>query len=172
MHQIQLLSTERDAAVRKRDQIEFTCDSYQVKLEHAERAFSDFQKAANRDRFVLLLVDGDNTLFLNDYIKDGFDGGEKAARDLHEAVFEYLKDKPSFQHDFKIIGRVYLNLEGMSKTYKACRIISNQNIFHEFTRGFNKTHEQLEIVDAGNVKEAADTKIKGMSTCRVVNQVY
>ena len=172
MHHIQSLSTERDAAVRKRTQTEFTCDNYQKHLEDAKSVIKNFQKAADRDRFVLLLIDGDTTLFLDDYVKDGFDGGERAARDLYDAVFDYLKDKPFFQHDFKIIGRIYLNLQGLAKTYQDCRIITNLNVFHAFTRGFNKTHEQLEIVDAGNVKEAADTKIKGMSTLQAIHQRY
>lgn len=103
----------------------------------------------------------DNDQFLDDYVKDGASGGERAARDLRQAILDHLKDKTYFQHDYKILIRVYANLQGLSKTYSDARIIPNSKVFLDFVQTFNKTHDLVEIVDAGNDKEAADSKIKG-----------
>ena len=99
--------------------------------------------------------------FLDDYVRDGGAGGERAARDLRQSILDHLKDKAYFQHDYKILIRVYANLQGLSKTYNDARIIPNSKVFLDFVQTFNKTHELVEIVDAGNDKEAADSKIKG-----------
>jgi hypothetical protein len=72
-----------------------------------------------------------------------------------------LKDKPYFQHDYNILVRVYANLHGLSKTYTEARIVPNSKVLLDFVQTFNKSHDLVEIVDAGNDKEAADSKIKG-----------
>jgi hypothetical protein len=77
---IQSLTSERDEALKKFSRAEFTCDSYQTRLDNAERKIEEMQKAIvsqgiinlcpvfsltalqDCDRFVLVLIDGDNTL--------------------------------------------------------------------------------------------------------------
>lgn len=113
------------------------------------------------DRFVVTLIDGDQALFLDAYIKEGGVGGDRAARDLRQAIFDYLKDRPDFQHDYSILIRIYLGLQGLSRTYSEAKIISNSKVLFDFVQAFNKSHDFVEIVDAGNDKEAADRKIQG-----------
>lgn len=45
MHAIQTLTTERDEAFRKVSRLDVTCDSYQTRLEIAERKIDELQKA-------------------------------------------------------------------------------------------------------------------------------
>jgi hypothetical protein len=176
MQAIQSLTSEKDDALKKLARSEFTCDSYQNRLEIADKKINELQKATvsalrvglllidrfqDCDRFVVTLIDGDVTLFLDAYIKDGGAGGDRAARDLRQAVFGYLKDRPDFKHDYSILIRVYLNLQGLSRTYSEAKIISNSKVLFDFVQAFNKSHELVEIVDAGNDKEAADRKIQG-----------
>jgi hypothetical protein len=52
-------------------------------------------------------------------------------------------------------------LRGLSKTYVDMGILPHINSFAEFVIGFNKAHPLFDFVDAGNHKEAADTKLKG-----------
>ena len=102
----------------------------------------------------------DISQFLDDYIRDGPAGGERAARDIRQGIFEHLRDKPYFQHDYKILIRMYANLQGLAKTYVDARIIPNSRVLLDFVQAFNKSHDVVEIIDAGNDKEAADSKIK------------
>lgn len=58
--------------------------------------------------------------------------------------------------------RVYANIRGLCKTYAVKGVLPNAAAFSDFVLGFNKAHPLCDFVDAGNQKEAADTKLKGM----------
>jgi len=88
-------------------------------------------------------------------------GGDEAAKLLRQAVFDYLRHDEDFKHDEKIVIRIYANLRGLSKTYAEKGILPNTASFSEFVLGFNKAHPLCDFIDAGNHKEAADTKLKG-----------
>jgi hypothetical protein len=104
---------------------------------------------------------------LNDLVKKGITGGDEAAKLLRRAVFDYLRYDPDFKHDQKIVIQVYANLRGLSKTYSDKGILPNTAAFAEFVLGFNKAHPLCVFIDAGNHKEAADTKLKGASSTNV-----
>jgi len=101
---------------------------------------------------------------LNELVRRGVSGGDEAAKLLRQAVFDYLRYDEEFKHDHKIVIRVYANIRGLSKTYADKGVLPNTAAFSEFVLGFNKAHPLCEFVDAGNHKEAADTKLKGMSS--------
>ncbi|RMZ90855.1 hypothetical protein DV736_g1889, partial [Chaetothyriales sp. CBS 134916] len=157
---ISTLTNDRDEALRKLQRSEFTCNAYQDRLTVANRKIEDLQKSIDCDRFVLAVVDGDNALFRDEYVQDSAAGGERAAQKLRQSIFDYLKDKPFFQHDFKIIIKVYANLQGLCRLYLENKIIPNYSALYHFVQGFNKTSDYVEMIDAGNLKEAADTKVK------------
>lgn len=99
--------------------------------------------------------------FLNELVKQGIEGGDEAAKRLRKSVFEYLRYDEDFKHDHKIVIKVYANLRGLSKTYAIKSILPHAAAFHDFVLGFNKAHPLCDFIDAGNQKEAADTKLKG-----------
>ena len=96
-------------------------------------------------------------------------GGDQAAKLLKQAVIDYLRYDEDFKYDHKIVIRVYANLRGLSKTYVDKGILPNTAAFHEFVLGFNKAHPLCDFIDAGNHKEAADTKLKGSQTRRCLS---
>lgn len=99
---------------------------------------------------------------MDELVSQGIAGGDKAAQLLRRAVFEYLRYDEDFKHDQKIVVRVYANFRGLSKTYVDKGILPNTTNFLEFVLGFNKAHPLCDFIDAGNHKEAADTKLKGI----------
>lgn len=56
---------------------------------------------------------------------------------------------------------MYANFRGLSKTYADKSILPDATVFHDFVLGFNKAHPLCDFIDAGNHKEAADSKLKG-----------
>jgi len=88
-------------------------------------------------------------------------GGDEAAKLLRRSVFDYLRNDEGFTYDHKIVIRVYANIRGLSKTYSDMGILPNTTSFADFVLGFNKAHPLCDFIDAGNHKEAADTKLKG-----------
>ena len=93
-------------------------------------------------------------------------GGEHTAQKLREATLDYAKNlDETSKYDVEIVVRIYANIEGLNKTYRDTKILSSPSQFDMFVRGFNKSHPLCDFVDAGNDKEAADSKIKGEIIC-------
>lgn len=99
--------------------------------------------------------------FLDALVSRGVEGGEDAGKLLRAAVVEHYKKNPRYHADDRIIIRVYANCHGLSKTCKAANIISEESVFEHFVVGFNNSHPLSDYIDAGNRKEAADSKMKG-----------
>jgi hypothetical protein len=99
---------------------------------------------------------------LDDLVQRGISGGEDTAQKPREAVSNYVRNLDGVsQHDPQIVVRIYANMEGLSKTYRDAKVLSDLSQLDLFVRGFNKSHPLCDFVDAGNDKEAADSKIKG-----------
>jgi len=129
--------------------------------------------------FALVLIDGDNTYvsllliqpmalalliahqFNDEYIKAGAEGGHRAASDLKNRLEAHLEETAGYQAHWTMVVRVYIRLNGLTATYVRNQIVSDQRTVRDFFRGFNEVHPLFEIVDAGDDKEGADTKIKG-----------
>ncbi|KEF50822.1 uncharacterized protein A1O9_13128, partial [Exophiala aquamarina CBS 119918] len=99
--------------------------------------------------------------FSDDYIKRGTAGGHDAARDLRKAVYDYLEPKPDFLPNTKIIIHIFANVARMIKTYQESRTVTDPAILPQFLQGFNREHALSCFIDAGDDKEAADSKVKG-----------
>ena len=94
-------------------------------------------------------------------VEQGFTGGEKAAKLLNGAVFDYLRLDEEFEQDHKIIVRIYANIEELRKKYISSGIWPNAAAFGDFVLGFNNAHPLFDFLDVGNQREAADSKLKG-----------
>jgi hypothetical protein len=67
-----------------------------------------------------------------------------------------------FQPHWKIMVHIYANLHGLAQTYHSAHVVDTVAIARQFFSGFNRQFPLWMFVDAGNDKEAADYKIKGM----------
>jgi hypothetical protein len=95
-------------------------------------------------------------------VKEGADGGKRAASLLKQAVEEELRAcDPSAVHHVQVVVRVYANMKGLTKTYKEMDFLPQSTTFEEFVRGFNMGDVMCDYVDAGNGKECSDAKVKG-----------
>jgi hypothetical protein len=94
-------------------------------------------------------------------------GGHDIARDLRKAVSEYFQTKDgAFVPDTKIVIHVFANIAGLARTYYDAKLLHDPMMFRQFVQGFNKEHPLCHYTDAGDDKEAADNKVKGISGCR------
>lgn len=89
------------------------------------------------------------------------EGGEDAGKHLRNAILEYSKSCHTYRADDRIFIWIYANARGLSRTYKAAKIIPDESVFELFMTGFNRSHQFSDFIDAGPHKEAADAKIKG-----------
>ncbi|KAK7894882.1 hypothetical protein LTR67_005621 [Exophiala xenobiotica] len=172
---------ERDTARGELDMAKDTARSYYQRMVQAEADKSHLQTSTvtlrltsfahtyvadthqDCDRFLLVLIDGDSMPFLDEFLPRGIEGGEDAGKHLRSAVLDYYKTNARFHADDRVIIRVYANVRGLGRTYKAAKIIPEESVFDQFITGFNKSHPLSDYIDAGAHKEAADSKMKGLS---------
>lgn len=86
-------------------------------------------------------------------------------------MVDYHKTNANYHADDRIVIRVYANSRGLSRTYKAAKIIPDESVFEQFMVGFNRSHPFSDYVDAGSHKEAADSKMKGSSNMVFLNRL-
>ncbi|KAJ8113075.1 hypothetical protein ONZ43_g5235 [Nemania bipapillata] len=121
------------------------------------------QLARNQERnpFVLVLVDGDGYIFKDEFLHKGADGGLQAAQHLYNVVKNSLRGKGLENCDVMI--RVYANLASLSRTLsKNGLATADKRSLSPFVANFNRSFGLVDFVDAGELKENADFKIRAL----------
>jgi hypothetical protein len=162
------------AEYRKNDTLSEILDRYAVLIEDYRRLKSDYEeerdarekykqmaKGQERNPFVLVLVDGDGYIFNDDLVRQGADGGSSAARMLIDAVKASLRRK-GLEH-CHVMVRIYANVAGLSKALSKNGLAgAEKRSFAPFIGNFNRSYGLADFVDAGELKENADFKLRAM----------
>jgi hypothetical protein len=111
--------------------------------------------------FVLVLADGDGYVFSDTMIARKGDGGSDAAQRLNDEIQANLRRKGL--DDCQIMVRIYANVAGLSKALAAIGLAGNESrSLAPFIASFNRTYDLTEFVDAGQLKENSDSKLRAM----------
>ena len=110
-----------------------------------------------REKRVVVLIDGDGAIFLPSLIVEGKKGGHEAASRLTESI----KAHPDL-HPFQLHVYVFHNRRGLTATLKRCGYGDAAIMLDDFVVGFNQAAERFAIIDAGELKEGSDHKMRGM----------
>lgn len=127
---------------------------------HCEKLFT----LLNRGAYVTVLIDGDGLIFNADLIRGGEIGGKKAAFLLKSLVTEWMnteKDGPTLPTGWRMVARVYANVNGLADACVKAGIISDTSIFDDFARGFTLGDALFDFVDVGDGKDQAEIKMTG-----------
>jgi len=124
-------------------------------LQHSVRGLNCCWKASR----VAVLLDGDGVIFIPELTALGQNGGHKAASKLSESIKDYIGSLN--ENDFQLSVYIFFNKRGLLETFHRCGYHSARNRLEDFVVGFNQASERFIMVDVGNGKEAADSKIKG-----------
>jgi len=89
----------------------------------------------------------------------GQNGGHRAASKLSESIKDYIGSLN--ENDFQLSVYIFFNKRGLLETFHRCGYHSARSRLEDFVVGFNQASERFIMVDVGNGKEAADSKIKG-----------
>ncbi|TKW54441.1 hypothetical protein CTA1_9694 [Colletotrichum tanaceti] len=162
------------AAYRSSDSLPQILDQYATLIDDYRRLRSDYEEERDarerykqlardqeRNPFVLVLVDGDGYPFHERLLDKGSDGGTTAAQLLNEAVKVDLRSKGL--EECKIMIRIYANVAGLSKTLaKAGLVGAEKRSLGPFIAGFNRSYGLADYLDAGELKENADFKLRAL----------
>lgn len=111
----------------------------------------------------MALLDGDGAIFDPALIAQGLQGGHEAAKRLHESVLTYLTEMYG-PNPYRLWVHIFFNKRGLVETLGRFGHHGAKGNFENFAMGFNQGAESFVMVDVGNLKEAADAKIKGTKT--------
>lgn len=117
----------------------------------------DNENLKSRNPYVMVLIDGDGTFFLDEYIKQGVEGGKKAAKALRSAIIDQCSD---LDDDVEVLAKVCANLNGLAKTMTRHGVVDNHEELRNFMLGFTQAKASFDFIDVGHGKERADSKIK------------
>ncbi|KAL8922353.1 MAG: hypothetical protein Q9208_005206 [Pyrenodesmia sp. 3 TL-2023] len=132
---------------------------WQDKAQVAEARLKDSQESTAINGFLLCLIDGDGYLFDESLIRQGAVGGGEAANRLLDNIKRHIQQHDGAVH-WKIIVRIYANLEGLLKKYAYIGFTEEERALRHFVAGFTQSQPLFDFVDAGYGKERADHKIK------------
>ncbi|PYH31089.1 uncharacterized protein BO87DRAFT_399787 [Aspergillus neoniger CBS 115656] len=123
--------------------------------------YDDLRLDQSKLSFVSVLVDGDCMNFNDALIRQGYNGGRKAAMLLRKSVERHIRDiDPQASPNIQYRIRVYANVPGLMKTYREAHILRSNEALDPFIRGFNMENSLCDFIDAGNGKECSDVKIR------------
>ncbi|KAL7937524.1 hypothetical protein V8C35DRAFT_292715 [Trichoderma chlorosporum] len=122
-----------------------------------DRTSREMEKIKNHNPYILVLIDGDGLVFQDTWIKQGLDGGKKAANALLSAVLEKFGGEAG---ELQVVVKVVANLTGLSKAMQRDGCIDNPSLLKDFTLGFTQAKATFDYIDVGFGKERADLKVK------------
>lgn len=168
------VATFHDTNTQHQDILKSILEKYAALMEDYKRLKSDYEeerdsrerykqmaRGQERNPFVLVLVDGDGYVFDDDLVSSGAEGGQRAAQLLDDAVKRSMRDR-GLDH-CRVMVRVYANLVGLSKALARSNIVGKEKrSLAPFTANFTRSNDLFDFVDAGELKENADFKIRAM----------
>ena len=133
---------------------------YEEERDSRER-YKQMARGQERNPFVLVLVDGDGYVFDDDLVSNGAEGGQRAAQLLNETILSSLRTRGL--ENCRIMVRVYSNLAGLSRTLSRVKLCgAEKRSLASFAANFTRSNELFDFVDAGELKENADSKIRAL----------
>jgi hypothetical protein len=107
--------------------------------------------------------------FLEDLVRDGAEGGRRAALELHTAVQNYIeREAHDVPLEARIVCRIYANVEKLRKTFVGSGVINHASLVDEFVHGFTSASStkttMFDFIDVGASADSVNEKVIGRST--------
>ncbi|KAI4954366.1 hypothetical protein J4E91_002079 [Alternaria rosae] len=100
--------------------------------------------------------------FCDDYLREGEQGGRRAAGQLFADIHEYIENEcQDIPFGYRIVCRIYANVRGLGDVLVRRGIYEDIIEFEDFVRGFTRGKTLFDYVDVGAGKDRADEKIIG-----------
>lgn len=133
-----------------------------------KEAYENLKRHAERDPFVLVLIDGDGMIFHEHYLARGEEGGRSAAQVLRSSTEIYTREQmPDLPADIKIVTRMYANVKGLADLCCRAGLVASPTLIKDFVRGFTRGNPLFDFVDVGPGKDRADEKVSGKRSDRL-----
>ena len=145
-----------ESVQRELDSIKVRLDGHLPSIVHARGRAPDRRMVSplqNNAPLVVALIDGDGTIFIEEYLARGREGGRDAAHALNERILEACGGD-AHRSGLRVLVNVYLNRSGMGRTLLRSGVCTSQEFF-AFCEGFTQVRE----TDPGVLFQSTDKTI-------------
>jgi hypothetical protein len=115
--------------------------------------------AQNRNAFILVLIDGDGTIFEPDLLAKGEVGGKEAAALLHSNLIDFASTHLDCLPEVRVAARIYADVAKLADKLIKCKEIDGATVLQDFIRGFNGSRLLFDFVDTGEKEDAVGDKL-------------
>ncbi|KAI2641985.1 C-x8-C-x5-C-x3-H type zinc finger protein-like protein [Xylaria nigripes] len=162
VQQLRSLTMDLDDATNSRRQLQLRLQEFE---EHVGSVSHDKDQLKNQNPYVLVLIDGNGLIFHTYLIKQGAEGGRKAAIELHKAVATELVVQAS---GTKILVKIIANLESLNKALDRDASVDTESELYDFVRGFNQA-TYFDFVDVAASQDRVILKVKETALFHIQN---
>ncbi|KAI5205312.1 hypothetical protein E4T42_04186 [Aureobasidium subglaciale] len=100
--------------------------------------------------YVLVLIDGNELIFRNDFLSRGDNGGRRAAQALSQAINEYtFSTIDTLPINVKVVVRIYVDLEDLCSVSLRAGLVGHSSQIKTFVRGLCQDRPLFDLVDVG-----------------------
>ncbi|RMZ77446.1 hypothetical protein DV738_g4421, partial [Chaetothyriales sp. CBS 135597] len=131
----------------------------QLRKTRLEQQASNCLDYEDRNAFVMVLIDGDGTVFNKELLSKGEAGGKEAANRLVLAASDLIAQRLAHLQSPKLVLRIYADLAALSDLLVRSQIIESPLTLDDFIRGFNSSEALFDFVDTGNRPGATADKV-------------
>ncbi|KAL1801577.1 hypothetical protein ACET3X_001919 [Alternaria dauci] len=118
--------------------------------------------------YVLVLIDGNNYIFNDEFVREKEEGGMRAARMLNEAIEKYLQQSVPEARSARIHVKVYADLTNLSKQLARSKIIGmEKRSLSPFSAAFTRAISLFDFIDA---LDEEGTKFKISEQFKIASQ--
>ncbi|KAK5937151.1 hypothetical protein PMZ80_010692 [Knufia obscura] len=110
--------------------------------------------------FVVVLIEGEENMLMEEHIKEGVEGGKKAATKFYDHLMEYLTQRKVFENDWRLIIKFYASMSNFGTSYIKSGVVDDIGTWRRFIDGFNDAFEFCYFVDAGDNQATAESKMQ------------
>ena len=121
------------------------------------------KQSIERNRFAVVLIDGDGYHFHRSFYMNSNDsGGAQAAHAPYSDVQQYLKaNNQASNGDIEVMVILCFNKQVPSRVLVDAEIIQRASQLDEFLWSFASSRSLFQVIDCGPGKERADSKLRG-----------
>lgn len=124
--------------------------------------YKSLSRGPVHNSFVLVLIDGDEYLFNDDFTKIGVEGGSNAAQALHTSIKNSYAESEDDLDQCRVMARVYANLVELSKASARNKLAGpHQRSLAPFATGFTHAQDLFDFIDTTDEEAGAASKIRG-----------
>ncbi|KAI5849268.1 hypothetical protein DFP73DRAFT_286911 [Morchella snyderi] len=121
-----------------------------------------------KNRYVIVLIDGDGMIFKDNLLAQGKAGGTEAGRLLlQEITKEVQSEFPDESIDVHV--KVFANLHKLATVLHVADRVKETKQFKDFTLGFTQCKEHFYFIDVGDGKEMVDSRVRAELTWNLNN---